>query len=98
MEYNDTSPSIVFGSILYITGMCIYLRYVDRKTRYYCKNCKSILHSVLDDVKIGEYEQKPKHKEVIAGTQSRKSHLKEIVMVLGAIGSVVSVIIILLPR
>ncbi len=90
--------SIIIGAIVYIIGMSTYLYYVDRKTRYYCKNCKTVLNAILTDVVVGEYEQKPEVKEIIQGTQSKKSHLKEIIMILGSLGSVISVIIILLPR
>lgn len=56
------------------------LYYVDRKTRYYCKNCKTVLNTILTDIVVGEYEQKPEVKEMIQGTQFKKSHLKEIII------------------
>ena len=97
-EFEYIPQSIGVGTALYIFGLYVYLYFVDKNTRYYCKNCKSVVSEVLTDITVGEYAQKPELKRVSQEPIPPKRYLKETIMILGAIGSVASIIVILIPR
>ena len=62
--------------------MAMYLGIVDRRSSYYCKNCRTTLKSILVNVGVGEYDKMPEKNEIIQSKTIPKSHtLKDIVMI-----------------
>lgn len=97
-DESSTAMLMIFGGMAYVFGMVIYLGDRDKKPNYYCKNCKTMLKKIVTDVTVGEYETKPENKEIIQSSIPKSHHLKEVIMIAGAIGSVISFIVILMPR
>ena len=87
----------MFGVFLYAMGLGIFLGATDRRSLYYCKNCRTTFRTPLTKVTVGEYETKPEKKEIIQSMVVPKTHrAKEIIVILGSIGSVAGLIFILI--
>jgi len=91
-EIESIGTVVIFGVGMYAVFLGIYLGAFDRRSNYYCKNCKTSLRSLLIDVQIGEYDNKPEKKEIIQSSIIPKTHhAKELIMLIGSIGSVLSI-------
>jgi len=90
---------LFFGVFIYVFGLAMYLGVMDRRPNYFCKNCRTTLKSIITKVKIGEFENRPVKKQNIQSPRIKKSHhIKEIIMIIGSIGSVITFILFLIPK
>ena len=83
------------GVFMYVFGLAMYLGVSDRRSNYYCKNCRTTIRTALVDAQIGEYVVKPEKKETIQSPVILKTHhAKELIMILGSAGSILSIFLI----
>lgn len=97
-DESSTGLLMIFFGMIYVVGMGLYLVERDKKPNYYCKNCRTVLKNVLTNVEIGEYENKPEKKEIIQSSIPKSHQLRDIIMIAGSVGSVISVIVIFMPK
>lgn len=98
-EYGSSENLLVMGVFFYIIGLAAYISAMDRRSVYNCKNCRTIVKNPLTDVEIGKFDQKPVKKEVIQNPLIPKTHhVKEIIMIVGSIGSIAGLVLFFLAR
>jgi len=97
-DENSSGAIAIFAGVTYIFGLVFYLIAVDKRSNYYCKNCRTMLRSVITNVEVGEYESKPENKQIIQSSIPKTHPAKDIIMIVGSVGSVVSAIVILMPK
>ena len=96
----ETSSGLIalFAAFMYMFAMGLYLAAVDKRSSYYCKNCRTMLKTVLTNVEVGEYENKPESKQIIQSLVPKPHPIRDIVMIVGSVGSVISVVVILMSK
>ena len=87
----------MFGIIFYVFALIIFLMYWDRSPEYFCKDCGTLTR-IVTDVNIAEYEAMPERKKIVQRQEPKQRHLKEVVTITGSVGSVVSLIIVLVSK
>jgi len=94
-ENENIGSLLIFGGVAYIFGLGMYLGIYDKRSNYYCKNCRTTLRSALVNVQVGEFDNKPEKKEIIQSSAiSKTHHVKELIMIIGSIGSVLGIFLI----
>jgi len=94
-ENENVSLLFMFGVVMYVFGLAMYLGVADRRSNYYCKKCRTTLRTALVDVEIGQFDTKPEKKEIIQSSIVPKTHhVKELIMIIGSAGSVLGVFLI----
>ena len=96
--------SVPFDANLALTGVVFYpivliffLMNRDGRPQHYCKDCRTVTRTVTD-VNIAEYETAPERKKTVQRQGPKRWHLREIIMVSGSVGSVISLVLILVPK
>ena len=85
------------GIVFYSIVLIFFLMNRDGRPQHHCKDCRTVIRTVTD-VDVAEYETMPERKRTVQRQGPKRRYLREIIMVSGSVGSVISLILILVPK
>ena len=95
-ESSSTALALI-GIVFYPIVLISFLMNRDGRPQHYCKDCRTVIGTVTD-VAVAEYETMPERKKTVQRQGPKRRYLREIIMVSGSVGSVISLILILVPK
>ena len=70
----------------------------DRRQQYHCKDCITVA-KIVTDVDVAEYKTVPERKKAVQRQgPTAQRHLREIITISGSVGSVVCLVLVLVPK
>ena len=89
---------IIFGIFFYSTALIFFLMHWDKRPQYHCKDCITVT-KIVTDVDVAEYKTVPERKKAVQRQgPTAQRHLRDIIMISGSVGSVVGLILVLVPK
>ena len=87
----------LIGIVSYPIVLISFLMNRDGRPQHHCKDCRTVIRTATD-VDVAEYETMPERKKTVQRQGPKRRYLREIIMVSGSVGSVISLILILVPK
>ena len=85
------------GIVFYSIVLIFFLMNRDGRPQHHCKDCRTVIRTVTD-VDVAEYETMPERKRTAQRQGPKRRYLREIITISGSVGSVISLILILVPK